>query len=45
MLVYTQKKMHDNPCRYAVILLPLRPASLTHKNPQGRKIIPVGRKE
>ena len=33
----------------AVILLPLRPASLTHKNPQGHKIIhgmrPVGRKE
>ena len=32
-----------------VILLPLRPASLTHKNPQGREIIrgkrPVGRKE
>ena len=33
----------------AVILLPLLPASLTHKNPQRRKIIhgmrPVGRKE
>ena len=33
----------------SVILLPLRPASLTHKNPQRRKIIrgmrPVGRKE
>ena len=32
----------------AVILLPLRPASMTHKNPQRRKIIhglrPVGRK-
>ena len=32
-----------------VILLPLRPASLTHKNPQRRKIIhgtrPVGRKD
>ena len=31
------------------ILLPLRPASLTHTNPQGRKIIygtrPAGRKE
>ena len=33
----------------SVILLPLRPASLTRKNPQGRKRIhgkrPVGRKE
>ena len=33
----------------AVILLPLRPASLTHKNHQRRKIIygirPVGRKD
>ena len=32
-----------------VILLPLHPASLTHKNPQRRKIIhgtrPVGRKD
>ena len=34
-----------------VILLPLRPASLTHKNPQRRKIIhrmgmrPAGRKD
>ena len=32
-----------------VILLPLRPASLTHKSPQRRKIIhcmrPVGRKD
>ena len=32
-----------------MILLPLRPASLTHKNPQRRKIIhgmrPAGRKE
>ena len=32
-----------------MFLLPLRPASRTHKNPQGRKIIhgtrPVGRKE
>ena len=32
-----------------MILLPLRPASLTHKNPQIRKIIhgmrPVGRKD
>ena len=32
-----------------VILLPLRPVSLTHKNPQRRKIIhgtrPVGRKD
>ena len=34
---------------FAVILLPLSPASLTHKNPQRRKIIhgmrPVGRKD
>ena len=33
----------------AVILLPQRPATLTHKNPQRRKIIcgmrPVGRKD
>ena len=33
---------------FAVILLPLSPASLMHKNPQRRKIIhgmrPVGRK-
>ena len=33
----------------AVILLPLRPASLMHKNPQGHKLIhgmhPVGCKE
>ena len=34
---------------FAVILLPLSPASLMHKNPQRRKIIrgmcPVGRKD
>ena len=34
---------------FSVILLPLRPASLTHKNPPKRKIIhgmrSVGRKE
>ena len=33
----------------SVILLPLRPASLAHKNPQRRKIIhgmcPVGRRD
>ena len=28
----------DFPC-LSVMLLPLRPVSLTHKNPQGRKII------
>ena len=58
MRAESQKYLHPNDCgeKYKgctstmpVILLPLRPASLTHKNPQGRKIVhgtrPVGCKE
>ena len=44
-----ERKVAGSTVTNAVILLPLRPASLTHKNLQRRKIIhgmrPIGRKE
>ena len=47
---FLNRRYRKNLCnRPLVILVALRPASLTHKNPQGRKIIhgmrPVGRKD
>ena len=48
LLLAWQTKLIVNTC--AVILLPLHPASLMHKNPQRRKIIyagmrPIGHKD
>ena len=44
-----ERKVAGSTVTKAVILLPLRPASLTYKNPQRRKIVhgmrPVGHKE
>ena len=37
MTIFLQKKNNNN--KEAVTLLPLHPASLMHRNPQGRKII------